>query len=99
MRALLIAAGVFFAVFGGVILFFAASDSRHEYDLKLVLPIDTRQMPQPVAPPEVVSAAEESGASTVTDGRAEARHVPILPGRPPVQFGRRPGSASEGTPQ
>jgi hypothetical protein len=99
MRALLIAAGVFFAVFGGVILYFAASGTGHEYDLKFVLPIDTRQMPQPTAPPEVLSAAEESGASAVTDGRAEAGRVPILPERPPVQFGRRPGSASEGPPQ
>jgi hypothetical protein len=98
MRALLIAAGVFFAVFGGAILYFAASDSGHEYDLKFVLPIDTRQMPQPIVPPEVVSASGESGASTVTDGRAEAGRAPVLPERPPVQFGRRPGSASESMP-
>ncbi len=99
MRALLIAVGVFFIVFGGVVLYFAASDPGHEYDLKLVVPIDTRQMPQPAAPPGVVSQAAEASISTVTDGRASAGTPPSLPERRPVQFGRRQGSASEVAPQ
>ena len=95
MRALLIAAGLFCAVFGGLVLFFAASDAGHEYDLKLVVPIDTRQMPQPITPPEVVSQAGDATIQSVTDGRATAGTPPSRPDRRPVQFRRRPGSASE----
>jgi hypothetical protein len=94
MRTLLIAAGLFFSIFGGAIAYFAAFGDRHEYDLKLVLPIDTRQMPKPVAPPEIVS--QEAGASgTVTDGRADSGPLPQAPDRPLVQFGNRSGAASE----
>jgi hypothetical protein len=94
MRMLLIAAGLFFSIFGGVVAYFAAFGDQHEYDLKLVLPVDTRQMPKPAAPPEIVS--QEPGASgAVTDGRAESAPLPPAPGRPPVQFGNRSGAASE----
>ena len=73
MRTLLIAAGLFFSIFGGVTLYFAASGDQHEYDLKLVLPIDTRQMPKPVALPEITS--QEAGASGAgADGRGTSQH-------------------------
>jgi hypothetical protein len=94
MRMLLIAAGLFFSIFGGVIAYFAVFGDQHEYDLKLVLPIDTRQMPKPAAPPEIVS--QEAGASdAVTDGRAESGPLPQAPDRPLVQLGNRSGAASE----
>ena len=96
MKALLIVAGLFFSIFGAVIAYFAASDPGHEYDLKFVLPIDARQMPKPSAPPAVQSGnagAEESAPAP--DGRAEAGQTPALPERPPVEFGERPGAASE----
>jgi hypothetical protein len=94
MRTLLIAAAVFTLLFGGMLIFFGASDSQHEYDLKFVLPIDTRQMPKPVAPPSVQSQAEDE-AKTVTDGRALAGDFPRFPERAPVQFAGQPNAASE----
>ena len=94
MRALLIAAGLFFSIFGGVILYFAVSGDQPDYDLKLVLPIDTRQMPKAPPQPEIIS--QDAGASAaVTDGRAESDPLPPAPDRPPVQFGNRSGAASE----
>jgi hypothetical protein len=93
MRTLLIAAGLFFSIFGGVIAYFAVFGNQHEYDLKLVLPIDTRQIPKPAALPEIVSS-EAQAQNTVTDGRADA--APLrLPDRPLVQFGNHSGAASE----
>ena len=98
MRALLIAAGLFFSIFGGVIAYFAAFGDQHEYDLKLVLPIDTRQMPKPAALPEIVS--QEPGVPGAgTDGRAESGPLPQTPDRPLVQFGNRSGAASEAASQ
>jgi hypothetical protein len=94
MRTLLIVAFLFFFVFGGVIAYFAVLGDEHEYDLKLVLPIDTRQMPKSTAAPEIVSQeAEVPGA--VTDGRADSGPPPQAPDRPLVQFGNRAGAASE----
>ncbi|MBI4723748.1 MAG: hypothetical protein HY765_01615 [Rhodomicrobium sp.] len=96
MRTLLIAAGLFFSICGAAIIYFAASDPGREYDLKLVLPIDTRQMPKPIEPPQVISReAETQPSGSVTDGRAEAGSMPPMPERPPVSFGGRPGAASE----
>jgi hypothetical protein len=94
MRTLLIAAGLFFSIFGGVIAYFAVFGDQHEYDLKLVLPIDTRQMPKPLPPPEITSQEGEAPAA-VTDGRAVSGPLPQEPGRPLVQFGSRSGAASE----
>ncbi len=100
MRSLLIAAGLFFSLCGGLLIYSAVSGSGHEYDLKLVLPIDTRQMPRPAGPPEVVSQAVDTAPSSpVTDGRAEAGIPPMIPDRPPVQFESRPGAAFETPPQ
>jgi hypothetical protein len=93
MRTLLIVAGLFFSIFGGVVLYFAAFGDEHEYDLKLVLPIDTRQMPSPAAMPEI--ASQEGASGTVTEGRAESGPQPRAPERPLVQFGNRSGAASE----
>ena len=96
MKSLLIVAGLFFLIFGAVIAYFAASDPGHEYDLKFVLPIDTRQMPKPVAPPAVQSwSAGEEASAPMPDGRAEAGKMPAIPDRPPVEFGERLGAASE----
>ncbi len=96
MRALLITAGFFFSICAALIVYFAVSDPGQEYDLKLVLPIDTRQMPKPAAPPAVVShdmnAASDEHAA---DGRAEANAQPPFPARPPVFLGDRPNTASE----
>jgi hypothetical protein len=96
MKSLLIVAGLFFSIFGAVIAFFAASDPGHEYDLKFVLPIDARQMPKPVAPPAVQSwITGEEGPAPTPEGRAEAGKTPPMPDRAPVEFGERPGAASE----
>ena len=96
MKALLIVAGLFFALFGGVVAYFAASDPGHEYDLKFVLPIDARQMPKPFEPPAVQSwAAGEVEPAPTSDGRAEAGAAPPIPDRQPVQFEEAPGAASE----
>jgi hypothetical protein len=99
MRALLITAGLFATAFGGTILFFASSDAGHDYDFKFVLPINTRQMPQPPALPAVVSLAQDEGTAAVTDGRAETGRPPIMPDRQPVQFRVREGAASEAAPR
>ena len=94
MKALLIVAGLFFALFGAVIGYFAASDPGHEYDLKFVLPVDARQMPTPMAPPSVQSWTGEV-ESAPANGRAESGETPAQPERAPVQFDQRAGSASE----
>jgi hypothetical protein len=94
MRTLLITAALFFTIFGSVIAYFAAVEDQHEYDLKLVLPIDTRQMPKPTAALEIVSGEAEA-PGTVTDGRAVSGPLPQAPDRPLVQFGNRSGAASE----
>ncbi len=94
MRALLIVAGLFFSIFGAVIAYFAASDPGSEYDMKFVLPIDARQMP--AAPPPVQSStAEREESGFAPDGRAETGKPLAMPDRPPVEFGDRPGAASE----
>jgi len=95
MKALLIVAGLFFSIFGAVVAYFAASDPGHEYDLKFVLPIDTRQMPKPVALPAVQSWGAGEDSPAASDGRAEAGKTQAMPDRPPVEFGERAGAASE----
>ncbi len=95
MRALLIAAALFFSIFGGGLIYFAISGTGHEYDLKLVLPIDTRKMPKLGSPPEIVSQVPDDSANPVIDGRAEAGTPPPSPPSPPVRFPDREGAASE----
>jgi hypothetical protein len=96
MRALFIVAGLFFAVSGAFVAYFAASDPGQEYDLKFVLPVDVRQMPKPVVQPVVTfGAGEMPGQNGAVEGRAEAGELPALPDRPPVEFGDRPSAASE----
>jgi hypothetical protein len=100
MKTLLIAVGGFFFILGGALVYFAASGAGHEYELKLALPIDARQMPNPVAPPEVVSRTGDAGAPVaVTDGRAETGSLPPMVERPLVRLGGRSGVASEAPPQ
>jgi hypothetical protein len=94
MKALLIVAGLFFAIFGGIFGYYAASDPGHEYDLKLALPIDARQMPNPVAPPSIQSWTAGAEETPPPEGRAEAGQTPDLPQRSPVEFDG-PGAASE----
>jgi hypothetical protein len=94
MRALLIAAVLFFSVFGGGLVYFAISGTGHEYDLKLVLPIDTRKMPKLGPPPEIVSQIPDDTANPIVDGRAEAG-IPPQPAGRPVRFPDRDGTASE----
>jgi hypothetical protein len=89
---------LFFSIFGGTILFFAIFGESHEYDLKLVLPIDTRQMPKPLAAPEVLSREIDAG-SAIPEGRAESKPLLTTPARAPVQFGNRLGAASEASGQ
>ncbi|MBT3070478.1 hypothetical protein KKP04_06315 [Rhodomicrobium sp. Az07] len=96
MKTLLIVAGLFFAFFGGAIAWFASSDPGHEYDLSLVIPIDTRHMPRPVTLPKVEAVSPEGADSEpAADGRAEAGTAPALPDRPPVQLDYSSGAASE----
>src|SRR5271165_5443623 len=95
MRALIVTAGVFFALFGGTIAYFAASDSPQEFDLKYVLPVDTRQMPVQPPLPEVAPLGQAPAEAAVTDGRAETGRPLALPARDRVRFGERDGAASE----
>ncbi|MFT4077756.1 hypothetical protein [Rhodomicrobium lacus] len=95
MRTLLIVAGLFFTLFGGAITWFALSDPGHEYDISLVIPIDTRHMPRQVNMPKVEAATSEAGDTAPADGRAEAGSAPVLPERPPVQLNYSSGAASE----
>jgi len=100
MKALTIAAGLFFSIFGGLLVYFAVSGAGDEYDLKFVLPIDARRMPAAAEPPEVASKPEDADASSaVTQGRAGAASAVQVPERPPVQLGGRIGAASEAPPQ
>jgi hypothetical protein len=94
MKALVIVAGLFFAIFGGIFGYYAASDPGHEYDLKLVLPVDARLMPRPVTPPSIRSWAASEEETAPPEGRAEASKTLALPPRPPVEFDG-PGAASE----
>ena len=94
MKALLIAAVLFFSVFGAGLIYFSISGTGHEYDLKLVLPIDTRKMPKLGPPPEIVSQVPDDSANRVVDGRAEAGTPPPSTNRP-VRFPDREGTASE----
>lgn len=94
MRALVIAAVLFFTVFGGGLIYFAMSGTGHEYELKLVLPIDTRKMPKLGPLPEIVSREPDDSANPITDGRAQAGNLPPSTSRP-VRFPDRDGTASE----
>lgn len=93
MKALLIAAVLFFSVFGGLI-YFAISGTGHEYELKLVLPIDTRKMPKLGPPPEIVSQVPDDSLNPIVDGHAQAGNLTSSPSRP-VRFPDREGTASE----
>ncbi|ADP72456.1 protein translocase subunit SecG [Rhodomicrobium vannielii ATCC 17100] len=96
MKTLLIVAGLFFTLFGGAIAWFASSDPGHEYDLSLVIPIDTRHMPRAVNLPKVESTSSaEVDSPPAVDGRAEAGNAPVFPERPPVQLNYATGAASE----
>jgi hypothetical protein len=94
MKALLIVAGLFFAIVGGGVGYYAASDPGHEYDLKLVLPVDARQMPKPVPLPAIRSWAVSEEETAPPEGRAETGKTLPLPQRPPVEFDG-PSAASE----
>jgi hypothetical protein len=94
MKALLIAVGLFFLLFGGGLLYFSLTGAGHEYDLKFALPIDARKMPKPGAAPEIVSQVPDESANPIHDGRAEAKTAPAPAGRP-VRFPDRDGAASE----
>ena len=98
MRALLIAAGLFFTIFGCGLAYFAFSETGHEYDVKLVLPIDTHQMPTPLPIPPVTAQDPDAPAGPA-GGRAEAGTPPPSPSRPLVSFPAGPGSAGEIPPQ
>ncbi len=56
--------------FRGGLIYFAISGTGHEYDLKLVLPIDTRKMPKLGPPPEIVSQVPDDSANPIVDGRS-----------------------------
>ncbi len=94
MKALLIAAGLFFSVFAGGLAFFAFTSTGHEYDLKFVLPIDTRKMPKLGPLPQIVSQIPDNSLNPIVDGRAEAG-IPPKPAGAPVRFPDLDGVASE----
>ena len=96
MKVLLIIAGLFFTLFAAVVGFYAASDPGRDYELKYVLPIDTTAMPKLAQPPALQSwTTGQEDSPPVADGRAESGKAFALPERPPVDFGERPGAASE----
>jgi hypothetical protein len=94
MKALLITAGLFFSVFTGGLAYYAFTSTGHEYDLKFVLPIDTRKMPKVGPIPQIVSRIPDDAANPIADGRAEAK-IPPEPAGAPVRFPDRDGAASE----
>jgi hypothetical protein len=94
MKALLIAAGLFFSVFAGGVAYFAVTGSGHEYDLKFVLPIDTRKMPKLGPLPQIASRVPDDSANPIVEGRAEAGNPPKPVGAP-VRFPDGDGVASE----
>ena len=100
MKTLAIVAGVFFAICGVAVAYFAVSDAGNGYDLKFVLPIDTRQMPDAPPPPPVV-ALSESGEPILADagGRAEEGAGTLAPQHAPLRFREGPDAASEVPPQ
>jgi hypothetical protein len=93
MKTLLIIAGVFFSVCGAFVAYFASADPGHEYDLKLVLPVDTRQMPRPVVLPVV--EADSQAVPNVVEGRAESQPIAGVPDAPIAQNGDRPAWFSQ----
>jgi hypothetical protein len=94
MKALLIAAGLFFSIIAGGLAYFAFTGTGHEYDLKFVLPIDTRKMPKLGPLPQIASQVPDDSANSIVDGRAEAG-IPPKPAGAPVRFPDRDGVASE----
>lgn len=80
MRALIIAAGLFFTAFAALIIYAGASGPGHEYDLKYVLQIDARKMPKAIQLPEVAPMAQGETPGQVDNGggRAEAAVQPDL---------------------
>jgi hypothetical protein len=97
MKALLIVSGVFVSICGALVIYFATSSPGHEYDLKFVLPIDTRQMPK-LDPASRASAeiqgAEPAGSAPV-GGQAEAPADIPMPGSGPFKFEEKADSPSE----
>ena len=89
----LIAAGLFFSIFAGGLTYFALSGTGHEYDLKFVLPIDTRKMPKPGAPPEIVSQSrtiQPIPSSTAARGPGSPRSAQARPCAFPTAKARPP---------
>ncbi len=70
MKALIVTATLFFGLAASAAVYFAVSDGGATYDMKLVLPVDTRQMPAVAPPPQVEGAANAEPAPVVA-GRAE----------------------------
>jgi hypothetical protein len=97
MKALFIISGLFFSICGALVIYFATSNPGHEYDLKFVLPIDARQMPNPGASSH--SSAEIQGADPAgpgpVGGRAETQTDVPVPERPPFQFDEKAGAPSQ----
>jgi hypothetical protein len=94
VKALLITAGLFFSVYAGGLAYFAFTGTGHEYDLKFILPIDTRKIPKIGPIPQIVSHEPDESANPIIDGHAEAG-IPPRPAGAPVRFPDRDGVASE----
>jgi hypothetical protein len=71
MKSLFVTAGVFVLLMAGAVTYLLTVDARHEYDFKLVLPVDARQMPNVLPPPKVASREDAVTASPITAGSAE----------------------------
>ncbi len=100
MKTLLIVAGLFFTACAAGGVYFALSDPGNEYDLKFVLPIDARQMPETIAAPAVIAQTEQGEPAVVpAEGRADEGPSLAVPEHPPLSFRDGPGAASEVHPQ
>jgi len=97
VRSLFIVAGLFFAIFGGLIAYFATSDPGNEYDLTFVLPVDARQMPATVLPPPVAPAVQSEGNPPAENPatRADAGQPISTDNRTPFRFEDRQPAATE----
>lgn len=71
MKSLFVTAGVFVLLIAGAVTYLMTIDARHEYDFKLVLPVDARQMPKVLPTPKVASREDAVAASPITAGSAE----------------------------
>jgi hypothetical protein len=89
MKTLLVTATLFFLAVGGACAYFALSGPGHEYDLKYVIAIDPREMPQGTAVRAELPQVKGEGDPSQSQGemRAEAADPKDVPGLDMIDLG------------